>query len=544
MQSRPFDALPGFSELFKDFCRQRETVLTRFPSNALLHTDTSHWRSVAHNASHRSRITAAIRTTLAEGALTNVQREHLRALDEPTTLTVITGQQTGLFGGALYTMLKAWTTVQMAQKLSSQHSGLNFVPVFWVEDNDHDIAEISSIALWDKQGEALELALDWSADGAQQPAERTTVGELRFPAGIASLVEQVKEALPQTEFSAEVLAVVEQHYVGGKPVVEAFTQLMQYLLGSTGILFVSAAALRQQGAFADVVRKEIEHSTESEAAVKAASDVLSAVGYHVQAQTSPLHLFFHADGKRHKISRMGDGQFQAGERLFSHEELAREAAAHPEHFSPNVLLRPVAQDAAFPNAAYIAGPGEVSYLAQTQELYNVMGVSPSAVVARHSATFVDGRTEQVMEAAAVQLEGLLQQYELVEKRAMEQLENKELAAAFEAIRTSIEEAFAGLQPQIAALDPTLAPTADKTKTQTLQGVDALEGKTRKAQKQKQEVALNKLRKAHTLVYPLNSLQERAFTVLSFVAKYGVAAMNEKFQAIVTQEADKHYIVRM
>jgi bacillithiol biosynthesis cysteine-adding enzyme BshC len=546
MQSQSFDTLPGFSSLFKDFCRRREPVMMRFPSNALLEADTEHWRRIAAQNTHRSLITSAIHATLPEEELTPLQRENLRALDRSTTLTVITGQQTGLFGGALYTMLKAWTTIQTAQNLTSKHSGLQFIPVFWVEDNDHDIAEISSVALWDKQGEALELSIDWNANGAQSPTERTSVAELRFNAGIATLVEQVKEALPQTEFSTEILAVLDAYYADGKTLTGAFTRLMQYALGATGILFASAAELRKQGAFLDVVRGEIEQAANSEAALKAASDELSAAGYHLQAQTLPLNLFYHEGGKRHKISRMSnaqsDHQFQAGERFFSQAALLQEAHAHPELFSPNVLLRPVAQDTAFPNAAYVAGPGEVGYLAQTKELYKVMGVSPAAVVARHSATFVDGRTEQILETTA--FVDLLQPYELVEKQAMERLENKELAAEFDATRASIEAAFTTLHPHIATLDPTLVPTADKTKTQALQGVETLASKVRRAQKQKQEVALNKLRKAHTLVFPFNGLQERAFTVLSLLAKYGVQEMNGKFQSIVAQEADKHYIVRL
>jgi bacillithiol synthase len=132
----------------------------------------------------------------------------------------------------------------------------------------------------------------------------------------------------------------------------------------------------------------------------------------------------------------------------------------------------------------------------------------------------------------------------VEKRALAVLENKDIAAAFDATRASTEAAYSELMRVVAALDPTLAATVDKTKTQSLQGLDALAGKTRKAQKQAEEITIGKLRKTHALLFPLGGMQERTLTALTFVNRYGLAAFSEAMQTLTSHDADKHYFLTM
>ena len=59
-----------------------------------------------------------------------------------------------------------------------------------------------------------------------------------------------------------------------------------------------------------------------------------------------------------------------------------EAAAHPERFSPNVILRPIVQDQLFPTVCYVAGPSELAYQAQLGGVYAAFGVEPPLL---HSA---------------------------------------------------------------------------------------------------------------------------------------------------------------
>jgi uncharacterized protein YllA (UPF0747 family) len=62
---------------------------------------------------------------------------------------VVTGQQVGLFGGPLLTLLKAATAIARA-KQAMHATGIEHVPVFWLATEDHDLAEIDQVSLLTK----------------------------------------------------------------------------------------------------------------------------------------------------------------------------------------------------------------------------------------------------------------------------------------------------------------------------------------------------------------------------------------------------------
>jgi len=86
-------------------------------------------------------------------------------------------------------------------------------------------------------------------------------------------------------------------------------------------------------------------------------------------------LFLIENGKRLAL-RARDGNYFQGTRRLTPEELSAQAEA----LSPNALLRPVMQDYLLPTAAYVGGPAELAYLAQSQVIYQaLLGRAPVAV---------------------------------------------------------------------------------------------------------------------------------------------------------------------
>ncbi len=80
----------------------------------------------------------------------NLTQENIKKLSDKKTLTIVTGQQLGIFGGPLYTFYKIITTIKLSRFLSERYNDYNFVPVFWLEADDHDFNEVRSIKIIDE----------------------------------------------------------------------------------------------------------------------------------------------------------------------------------------------------------------------------------------------------------------------------------------------------------------------------------------------------------------------------------------------------------
>ncbi len=135
----------GFSRLFIDYINDYSRVKNLFSGDF---RDEKHWRSSIELISQRS----INRSSLVQ-VLLNQNRDYhcgvktlanIDLLLNENTFAVITGQQVGLFSGPLYTLYKTLTTLKLADHLSKQYPDYNFVPVFWLEGEDHDIEEVSS----------------------------------------------------------------------------------------------------------------------------------------------------------------------------------------------------------------------------------------------------------------------------------------------------------------------------------------------------------------------------------------------------------------
>src|SRR5690606_19546672 len=199
----------------------------------------------------------------------------------------------------------------------------------------------------------------------------------------------------------------------------------------------------------------INHPGHTSRLAARAGDALEAAGYHAQVVPQPdaVALFYMRDARESLHYR--DGRFEAGGSSWTQAELLAELDTHPEHFSPNVLLRAVVQDTLLPTIAYVAGPSELAYLGQLREVYAFHETAMPLIVPRATATLLDAPAARFLHRYQVDLPSLRAQ----DEHALNALLEGQLPAAVE---TSLTDADAALRDQVArlraivpAVDPTL-----------------------------------------------------------------------------------------
>ncbi|MBK9335684.1 MAG: bacillithiol biosynthesis cysteine-adding enzyme BshC [Lewinellaceae bacterium] len=405
-------------------------------------------------------------------------REHIAALRRADTFTVTTAHQPSLLLGPLYFVYKAMTTINLAAAVQ-QATGKHIVPVFVLGSEDHDLEELNHIRLFNKE-------IRW------EPGVAGPVGMIPA-ATLAPVLEELKTILGDTEHAQALWSKIEQSYTQSDTFAEA-TQ------------------------FIPVMQDELTRQT-AQHLVATTIERLSALGFKSQAVPREINLFYLQPGSRERIV-LENGQYTVlnTTRSFTPEALLAELEAHPERFSPNVVLRPLYQELVLPNLAYIGGGGELAYWLERRSLFEHYGIPYPILVRRNSVLWFDKDSiKRSLKFGFVparyfdDMDTLVRAY--IESQAdAEVYLNTEIA--------DLHQIYNRLAQKAQAIDPTLEKAVRADEVKTVAHLQQWESRLVRAEKQKHEVSLNQLRGLREKLFPGNSLQERSDNFIPYYLKYG------------------------
>jgi bacillithiol synthase len=458
-----------------------------------------------------------------------------RTLADPATVAIVTGQQAGLFGGPVFTLLKAATTIRLAQRVSREQ-GLTVVPVFWIDAEDHDWDEVRGCAVLD---EHLNVASIEAAppDGAGD----RTIGSLRWPDTILGAAGELFRTLPRTEFAGWIDAIVRAAYAPGQGVAESFGRLLDAVLGPHGLVVYDASDRAAKPLVAELFARELEHPGRTALlAARAGADLVSR-GYHMQvAPHAGSAALFELDGGRRPIRHDGS-QFLVGELAVPDAEIVTRARTQPETFSPNVLLRPVVQDTLFPTICYVAGPNELAYLAQLRGVYDAFGVPMPLMQPRASATIIDAAAVRFLAKYDVPFEALQRR----DEHALNELLRTLLPPAVErTIREAREQIASGMEAVIdavPAIDPTLEGRARAALGRMEHELETLHAKVLQAAKRRDDTLRRQFTHVQAQAFPGGQPQERTIGGISFLGRYGPAFVARLLEELPV-DGTTHWVV--
>ena len=500
-----YTELPGTSKLFADFQYHFDRVARFYrhdPCDAA-----SLGRAAAEVDFPDTRRAALVEALEAQ----NGPSESLARLAKPGTVAVVTGQQVGLFTGPAYTIYKAVTAARVAREATA--AGIPAVPVFWLATQDHDFAEVNHAWVFSASGEPAALRVEAAPETASRP----------LPAGEMPLaqppVEELRRLLAGFPYADDVLAAVQSAYQPGVTMGAGFRALLKTLLAKLDLVFLDPMdpAIRKIGA--PLLAQAMCSAPELKTRLLERNRELAAAGYHAQVHIEPkTSLFFLLeDGERVQLRRK-DAEFA---------DLADRAA----EISPNALLRPVFQDYLLPTAAYIGGPGELAYLAQSQVIYDrLLGRMPVAM-SRSGFTLLDARSAKLLEHYRMTPAQTLVPEEALKDRIARALVPEHLEKSLETATAVITGKVDQVRADLKAFDHTLADALGKSRAKIVYQLEKMRRKTEREALRRHHRAAADAHHLSTMLYPHRHLQERFYSILPFLAQHGLSLVDRLYDAV-------------
>jgi bacillithiol biosynthesis cysteine-adding enzyme BshC len=520
-----------------------DAYANNFPSVSSLFAgdsaDPAAWRATiagVQRATHdRASLVRLLERQLSERGAPEPARRAAVRLADPKSVAIVTGQQAGVFGGPLYTLLKAITTLQLSRQVERDHD-TPAVAVFWVEAEDHDWQEVRTAQVLDQDLAARTVEVADLAGAGTNP-----VATLRFDDQIEDAINALESALAPTEFTSDVMARLRVHYRAGAGVAAAFASWLDELLGPHGLVVYDASDPHAKPLAAGLFVGELRNPRTA-ALAREAGQAMAKLGHAPQVDPAldGVGLFYMDGGGRRAIKRAG-ADYLIGQIKRPAADLVAEAEYHPERFSPGVLFRPLVQDVVFPTVCYVGGPSELAYQAQLGGVYRAFHVEPPLLHPRASATLLDAASVRFLDKYGIALEALHGSDDLSLNQLLASQFPPELEEELAATERDLTAHAAALKAAVTAIDATLAGAVDTTLVRMRDSVKGLHNKIVQASKRKDETLRRQFTHARALAFPGGAPQERALNVMFFLNRYGPALCDRLLESL-PMDPGKHYVL--
>lgn len=423
---------------------------------------------------------------------------HLAALAEPGAVVVVTGQQMGLWLGPLYTLHKAASAIALAKRLAAE-TGARVVPLFWLQTEDHDFAEIATALSPKRDGTLLHSRLP------DDPARaRVSIAHRTVPDEIVNCLDDLERELAGRPFADETMALLRQHYRAGTGIAAAFAGVLATLFAEDGLVLFDPRNAATAPLAAPLLERAVREWQPIEKLLLERVGALLHAGFAAPIEIRfgvPLP-FFHADAIEGPRQRL-DAPVE--------DDALRLLRDTPLRWSCSALLRPLVQDALLPVAAYVGGPAEVGYLAQLQPLYDYFGVTPALVAPRAQLRLIPTVARRALDGLGVDV------------GALATLTVPDVAddAPSDAWLAELDQRLDAIAARDPLLGRTLAPAIERTRGTIRQAMARFGERYLRAATEQSDSRAARLRRARAWLLPDGGPQERTLCFVAFAAEVGL-----------------------
>lgn len=529
-----FRQLPHQPKLFLEYFDHFEKVKSFYVHPPAMPAVTRTARKLDYPGDRRAEVSSILRnqnSALGAGEETFANLDRL----EKGAVAVVSGQQVGLFSGPAYAIYKALTAVQIAEELT--RGGIPAVPVFWMATEDHDLDEVRHTT-WFDNGKLVRFELP-AAGHSGEP-----VGRIPLGAEIEPLVQEAAEMLANQGSDLLAQYLIES-YRPEETYGSAFGKLFARLFAQQGLILMDPLDAGLHKVAAPLYQHALAgRDALNEKLLQRGKD-LDRAGFDAQVKvTSRSTLLFRMDEGGRQVVTASAEKFQSGEKTWPREELVHLTHTEPEKFSPNAIFRPVVQDFLLPTAAYIAGPAEISYFAQSEVIYRQLLGRMPVMLPRSGFTVVDAKATKLLRRYDLTVEDVWSGSQGLRHKMERQSVPGSLSKNFDRDQKQMAKMLAQLGKQMEKLDPTLKGTVERARKRIEYHIEKLRRKAGRAQDQKGGLISTHEQHLESLLNPHKVLQERELCLLPFLARWGSGGLGELQKLSSGKKIGHHFILQL
>lgn len=528
-----FSKLPGFNDFFLDYIGDYNSVKDFFNYNF---TDKeSIFKSIIDKEGNYLNKNLFTRNELAD--ILMIQNKFFNASDaaigniellrNDNTFAIVTGQQTGILSGNLYTVIKAINAYQLSRKFSEYFPDYNFVPVFWLESDDHDFLEVNNINIFSKENNLSKI--EYYQNGIPQEKYLNPINSVVFDDFIEKFKTDLKENILNTDFTEWIFDFINRSYKPGISFPIAFARFINYLIGDLGIVFCNPADKEIKKLLIPVFEKELNTYPETCERVIETSALIEQK-YEPQVKPQPINIFYVHNNNRYLIEPRPDNIFalKNSRQRFEKGQLIEQLYSTPENFSGNVILRPVCQDYLLPTVAYVGGPSEVAYFGQYKSVYEFFDVNMPVIYPRVSVTLLENRVANFMNKNSLTIEEFFDEKKIIAK-LMNRINELKVEDLFNNLKDELNGLYYSFSIDLEKIDKNLVNTFKNKNDKYIESLEFLKSKFIESQAQQNEASISKLKSAIQKIYPDETLQERYVNIIYFLNKYGIDLLKKMIE---------------
>lgn len=506
---------------FNPLANSPETVLEQFRKTALE-------RSVTYSREQRIRFIEALRRQYKASGI-EMLNDTCILLESPRTMVVTTAHQPNWLGGPAYWLHKLLATMALADELSRIIPEFQWLPLYWMGSEDHDIAELGHCVVNGKR-------IEWEGERGSYAFGRLAIPE--------SLPMAWLDSFENAPYREEVLGLLQNSYAQGYTVAQATRRLAHALLGDGGwlkqgtagegsgllVLDGDDAALKE--AFAPVIRDQIQSPGLAASVIEQRKQQMQdnfgiEVDLHVRDWP-----FFVLEGKNRCKP---EGRFSAEDLLGMPAEL----------FSPGVVLRPVFQEFTIPNVAFVGGGSEQLYWAAIQPLFARYQIPFPLTLLRPSLTWLTPEISQQWTASGWSWDDLGKSADELESKFWSLIVQKHPYASpvwkekdFEGwAENQVDQVIAPLRELLLELDSGMQGALGASRHKMVQELERLEQLYRKALRRKFKDEYEVAQKVIQSLTPTGLPMERVEGMWSALAHGGAVMLKAYKELLCPLEVD-------